>query len=146
MADSLSLPTLVLLESLSPEQRAVLLMHDVFDYDYPQVAEIIGKSQDNVRQLATRARRHVAQRRPRFQTTREQREELTARFLQAVEQSAYPGSRHCSLTMWSSRVTAAARRSTSRAHCAAATASRAPSSTTRSAKPHFSREWRWLLA
>jgi hypothetical protein len=63
MADSLSLATLVLLESLSPEQRAVLLLHDVFDYDYPEVAEIIGKSQDNVGQLATRARRHVERRR-----------------------------------------------------------------------------------
>ena len=44
MADSLSLAMLVLLESLSPEQRAVLLLHDVFDYDYPRVAEIVGKS------------------------------------------------------------------------------------------------------
>src|SRR5262249_42231895 len=74
---------LVLLESLSPEQRAVLLLHDVFDYDYSQVAEIVGKREDNVRQLATRARRHVEQRRPRFQTTREQRDELTARFFAA---------------------------------------------------------------
>jgi hypothetical protein len=82
---------LVLLESLSPEQRAVLLLHDVFDYDYPQIAEIIGKSQDNVRQLATRARRHVEQRRPRFQTTREQREELAARFFQAAEQGDLSG-------------------------------------------------------
>jgi hypothetical protein len=77
---------LVLLESLSPEQRAVLLLHDVFDYDYAQIAEIVGKSEDNVRQLATRARRHVEQRRPRFQTTREQREELAARFFAAAEQ------------------------------------------------------------
>jgi Sigma-70, region 4 len=77
---------LVLLESLSPEQRAVLLLHDVFDYAYPEIAAIIGKSQDNVRQLATRARRHVEQRRPRFQTTREQRDELAARFFQAAEQ------------------------------------------------------------
>jgi RNA polymerase sigma-70 factor (ECF subfamily) len=91
MADSLSLATLVLLESLSPEQRAVLLLHDVFDYDYAQVAEIVGKSQDNVRQLATRARRHVEQRRPRFQTTREQREELAARFFQASEQGDLSG-------------------------------------------------------
>jgi RNA polymerase sigma-70 factor (TIGR02957 family) len=91
MADSLSLSMLVLLESLTPEQRAVLLLHDVFDYDYLQVAEIIGKSQDNVRQLATRARRHVEQRRPRFQTTREQREELAARFFQAVEQGDLSG-------------------------------------------------------
>jgi RNA polymerase sigma-70 factor (TIGR02957 family) len=91
MADSLSLALLVLLESLSPEQRAVLVLHDVFGYGYPQVAEIIGKSQDNVRQLATRARRHVAQRRPRFQTTREQQEELARRFFAAVEQGDLPG-------------------------------------------------------
>jgi RNA polymerase sigma-70 factor (ECF subfamily) len=84
-ADSLSLAMLVLLESLSPEQRAVLLLHDVFDYGYPEIAAIIGKSQDNVRQLATRARRHVKQRRPRFETTREQRNELARRFFAAVE-------------------------------------------------------------
>src|SRR5262249_18518309 len=86
MADSLSLAMLVLLESLSPEQRAVLLLHDVFEYDHAQIAEIIGKSPDNVRQHATRARRHVEQRRPRFQTTREQRDELAQRFFQAAEQ------------------------------------------------------------
>ena len=73
-ADSLSLAMLV----LSPEQRAVLLLHDVFGYDHAQISEIIGKSADNVRQLATRARRHVEQRRPRFQTTREQRDDLAA--------------------------------------------------------------------
>ena len=91
MADSLSLAMLVLLESLSPEQRAVLLLHDVFDYGYAEIAEIIGKSQDNVRQLATRARRHVEQRRPRFQTTREQREELARRFFEAAEQGDLAG-------------------------------------------------------
>jgi RNA polymerase sigma-70 factor (TIGR02957 family) len=91
MADSLSLAMLVLLESLSPEERAVLLLHDVFDYDHAQIAEIIGKSQDNVRQLATRARRHVEQRRPRFQTTREQRDELARRFFQAAEQGDLSG-------------------------------------------------------
>jgi len=91
IADSLSLALLVLLESLSPEQRAVLVLHDVFDYDYPQVAEIIGKSQDNVRQLATRARHHVKQRRPRFQTTREQREKLARRFFQAAERGDLSG-------------------------------------------------------
>ena len=91
MADSLSLAMLVLLESLSPEQRAVLLLLDVFDYDYPQVAEIIGKSQDNVRQLATRARRHLEQRKPRFQTTREQRDKLARRFFAATEQGDLSG-------------------------------------------------------
>jgi RNA polymerase sigma-70 factor (ECF subfamily) len=90
-ADSLSLAMLVLLESLSPEQRAVLLLHDVFDYGYPQIAAIVGKSEDNVRQLASRARRHVEQGRPRFQTTREQRDELARRFFQATEQGDLAG-------------------------------------------------------
>jgi RNA polymerase sigma-70 factor (TIGR02957 family) len=91
MADSLSLAMLVLLESLSPEQRAVLLLHDVFDYGYPEIATIVGKSEDNVRQLASRARRHVEQRRPRFQTTREQRDELARRFFAAAEQGDLAG-------------------------------------------------------
>src|SRR5919107_3330464 len=91
MADSLSLAMLVLLESLSPEQRAVLLLHDVFDYGYPEIAAIVGKSEDNVRQLATRARRHVEQRRPRFQTMREQRDELARRFFAAAEQGDLAG-------------------------------------------------------
>jgi RNA polymerase sigma-70 factor (ECF subfamily) len=86
MADSLSVAMLVLLESLSPEQRAVLLLHDVFDYSYAQIAPIVGKSEVNVRQLATRARREVEHGRPRFQTTSEQREELARRFFAAAEQ------------------------------------------------------------
>ena len=91
MADSLSLAMLVLLESLSPEQRAALLLHDVFDYGYPEIAEIIGKSEDNVRQLASRARRHVEERRPRFQSSREQREALMQRFLAAAQQGDLAG-------------------------------------------------------
>jgi RNA polymerase sigma-70 factor (TIGR02957 family) len=90
-ADSLSLALLVLLESLSPEQRAVLLLHDVFDYGYPEIAAIVGKSEDNARQLASRARRHVNQRRPRFRTTREQRDELARRFFAAVEHGDLAG-------------------------------------------------------
>jgi RNA polymerase sigma-70 factor (ECF subfamily) len=85
MADSLSLAFLVLLESLSPEQRAVLLLRDVFDYGYDEIAGIIDKSEDSVRQLATRARRHVEERRPRFETSREQREELAQRFFAAAQ-------------------------------------------------------------
>ncbi len=91
IADSLSLAMLVLLESLSPEQRAVLLLRDVFDYGYPEIAAIVGKSEDNVRQLASRARTHVEQRRPRFQTTPEQQEELARRFFAAVEQGDLAG-------------------------------------------------------
>jgi len=90
-ADSLSLAMLVLLESLSPEQRAVLLLHDVFDYGYAEIAQILGKREDNVRQLAARARKHVEQRRPRFQTTREQRDELAARFFGAVQRGDVAG-------------------------------------------------------
>jgi hypothetical protein len=59
IADSLSVAMLVLLESLSPEQRAVLLLHDVFDYGYEEIAPIVGKDEGNVRQLASRARRHL---------------------------------------------------------------------------------------
>jgi RNA polymerase sigma-70 factor (TIGR02957 family) len=91
MADSLSLAMLVLLERLSPEQRAVLLLHEVFDYRYPEIAAIVGKSQDNVRQLASRARRHLKQRRPRFQTTRQQHEELARRFFAAAEHGDLAG-------------------------------------------------------
>jgi RNA polymerase sigma-70 factor (ECF subfamily) len=69
----------------------VLLLHDVFDYGYPEIAVIVGKSEDNVRQLATRARRHVEQRRPRFQTTRQQRDELARRFFAAAEQGDLGG-------------------------------------------------------
>ena len=90
-ADSLSLAMLVLLESLSPEQRAVLLLRDVFDYGYPEIAGIVGKGEDNVRQLATRARRHVEERRPRFQTSHEQRDELARRFFAAAEQGDLAG-------------------------------------------------------
>jgi RNA polymerase sigma-70 factor (ECF subfamily) len=90
-ADSLSLAMLVLLESLSPEQRAVLLLHDVFDYPYREIAAIVGKSEAAVRQLGTRARRHVEERRPRFQTTREQRDELAQRFFAAAEQGDLAG-------------------------------------------------------
>ena len=91
MADSLSLAMLVLLESLSPEQRAVLLLRDVFDYGYDEIARIVGKSEDNVRQLASRARAHVEQRRPRFETSKEQRDELASRFFAAVQDGDLAG-------------------------------------------------------
>jgi RNA polymerase sigma-70 factor (ECF subfamily) len=93
-ADSLSVAMLVLLESLSPEQRAVFLLHDVFDYSHAQIAEMIGKREDNVRKLATRARHHVEQRRGgvvRFQTTAEQRDELAQKFFAAAEEGDLAG-------------------------------------------------------
>jgi RNA polymerase sigma-70 factor (TIGR02957 family) len=86
MADSLSLAFLVLLESLSPEERAVLLLRDVFDYGYDEIASIVRKSEDNARQLAARARKRVDERRPRFESSREQRDKLASRFLAAAEE------------------------------------------------------------
>jgi RNA polymerase sigma-70 factor (ECF subfamily) len=91
LSDSLSVAMLVVLESLSPEQRAVLLLHDVFDYSYEEIAPIVGKNEANVRQLATRARRHVEQRRPRFQTSVEQRGELARRFFAAAQEGDLAG-------------------------------------------------------
>ena len=86
MADSLSLAFLVLLESLSPEQRAVLLLREVFDYGYDEIGRIIGKTEDNARQLAARARRHVEEGRPRFEASRERRDELARRFFAAAQE------------------------------------------------------------
>jgi Sigma-70, region 4/SnoaL-like domain len=91
MADSLSLAFLVLLESLSPEQRAAFLLHEVFDEPYDRIAEIVGTSAQNARQLATRARRHVQERRPRFEASREQQEELATRFFAAAEEGDLEG-------------------------------------------------------
>jgi len=91
MADSLSLAFLVLLESLSPEQRAAYLLRDVFDEPYARIAEIVGTSEQNARQLATRARRHVQERRPRFEASRQQREQLATRFFAAAEEGDLQG-------------------------------------------------------
>ena len=91
IADSLSIAMLVLLETLSPEQRAVLLLRDVFDYGYGEIAQIIGKNEDNVRQLASRARSHVDAGRPRFESSREQRDELARRFFAAATQGDLAG-------------------------------------------------------
>jgi RNA polymerase sigma factor (sigma-70 family) len=91
MADSLSLAFLVLLESLSPEQRAAFLLREVFDEPYDRIAEIVGTSEQNARQLATRARRHVQERRPRFEASREQREQLATRFFAAAEEGDLEG-------------------------------------------------------
>jgi len=84
MADSLSLAFLVLLESLSAEQRAALLLRDVFDYGYAEIARIVGTSEENARQLTTRARRQVAERRPRFDVAPADHRELAQRFFSAA--------------------------------------------------------------
>ncbi|GAC1428177.1 MAG: RNA polymerase sigma-70 factor [Chloroflexota bacterium] len=82
LADSLSLAFMVLLESLSPLERAVFLLHDVFVYPYDEIAVIVGKSEANCRQIAQRARRHVEARRPRFAAAPEQQDRITRQFIQ----------------------------------------------------------------
>ncbi|HEY2237639.1 MAG TPA: RNA polymerase sigma-70 factor [Streptosporangiaceae bacterium] len=84
MSDSLSLAFLVLLESLSPVERAVFLLREVFGYDYAEIARSVDKSETNCRQIFTRARRHIDQGRPRFEASRRQGTELTERFLAAL--------------------------------------------------------------
>jgi RNA polymerase sigma-70 factor, ECF subfamily len=78
----LSMAFLVLLESLNPVERAVFLLREVFDYDYEEISRIVGKGEDNCRQIARRARQSVAARRPRFERSPEEEERLTRRFLE----------------------------------------------------------------
>jgi RNA polymerase sigma-70 factor (ECF subfamily) len=85
-ADSLSLTFLHLLEKLSPIERAVFLLREVFDYPYDDVARIVGKSPANCRQILVRAHAHVAEGRKRFDVSREERDEVARRFLQAWEE------------------------------------------------------------
>ncbi len=83
-ADSLSMGFLLLLEHLTPVERAVFLLREVFAYGYDEIAEVVGKSEDNCRQIAVRARRHVQEGTPRFEASRERREELARRFFEAA--------------------------------------------------------------
>ena len=80
-SDSLSMAFLVLLESLSPPERAVFLLREVFGYPYPEIAEVTGKTEAACRQIFTRARRRIDEGRPRFETSRAEGEELTSLFL-----------------------------------------------------------------
>lgn len=83
-ADSLSLAFLVLLERLGPVERAVFVLRDVFTYDYDEIAEIVGKSSGNCRQIAARARRHIDAGRPRFEASRQKQAELSRLFFAAL--------------------------------------------------------------
>jgi RNA polymerase sigma-70 factor, ECF subfamily len=84
LADSLSMAALLLLERLSPEQRAVFVLHDVFAFPFSEIAEVVGKSEAACRQHASRARRLMDDGRPRFDVDRREREELAARFFDAM--------------------------------------------------------------
>jgi RNA polymerase sigma-70 factor (ECF subfamily) len=85
LADTLSMAFLVLLESLSPTERAVFLLREVFEFDYPEVARILDMSQASCRQLLHRAKQQVEARKPRFDVDAEEREELATRFFAAIQ-------------------------------------------------------------
>lgn len=89
-ADSLSMAFLVLLETLTPAERAAFLLREVFDYDYREIASVVGKSEANSRQLVSRARAHLNGRRPRFEASRQRRDELARRFFAACEEGDLP--------------------------------------------------------
>jgi RNA polymerase sigma-70 factor, ECF subfamily len=90
-ADSLSLAFLHLLEKLSPVERAVFLLREVFDYSYEEVAEIVAKTPDNCRQILARAHRHMQEGRRRFDVSREERDVIARRFVAAWEEGDTEG-------------------------------------------------------
>jgi RNA polymerase sigma-70 factor (ECF subfamily) len=84
LSETLSLAFLVLLESLSPLERAVFLLHDVFGYSHAEIAVIVGKREENCRQIASRARHAVDERRPRFDPPDDERRRVAERFFAAL--------------------------------------------------------------
>jgi RNA polymerase sigma-70 factor, ECF subfamily len=81
--ESLSMAFLVLIESLTPDERAIFLLHDVFAYDFHEIARIVGKGEANCRQIARRARQQIEARRPRFDPSPERQRQLTEQFITA---------------------------------------------------------------
>jgi RNA polymerase sigma-70 factor (ECF subfamily) len=93
LADSVSMAALLLLERLSPLERAVFVLREVFGFGFPEIASAVGKSEAACRQLAARARRHMDAGRPRFEADRREREELAARFFDALRDGDIDGLR-----------------------------------------------------
>ena len=91
LADSVSMAALLLLERLSPLERAVFVLREVFGFDFPEVAVAVGRSEAACRQLAVRARRHMRAGRPRFEADRREREQLAARFFRALRDGDVDG-------------------------------------------------------
>jgi RNA polymerase sigma-70 factor (TIGR02957 family) len=91
LADSLSMAFLVVLETLAPVERAVFLLHEVFDFPFAEIAPVVDRSEAACRQIAVRARRHVDARRPRFEPSPARRDELAERFFAALEEGDVDG-------------------------------------------------------
>ena len=93
LADSLSMAALLLLERLSPLERAVFVLREVFGFSFPEIASAVERSEAACRQLAVRARRHMDAGRPRFEADRTEREKLAGRFLDAFSEGDVDGLR-----------------------------------------------------
>jgi RNA polymerase sigma-70 factor, ECF subfamily len=93
LADSLSMAALLMLERLTPLERAVFVLRDVFGFGFPGIAAAVGRSEAACRQLAVRARRHMDAGRPRFEADRREREELAGRFFDAIREGDIDGLR-----------------------------------------------------
>jgi RNA polymerase sigma-70 factor (ECF subfamily) len=93
LADSVSMAALLLLERLSPLERAIFVLREVFGFGFPEVASAVGRSEAACRQLAVRARRHMDAGRPRFEADRRERDELAARFFDALRDGDVDGLR-----------------------------------------------------
>ena len=93
LADSVSMAALLLLERLSPLERAVFVLREVFGFGFPEIASAVGRSEAACRQLAVRARRHMDTGRPRFEADRREREKLAAQFFGALAEGDVDGLR-----------------------------------------------------
>jgi RNA polymerase sigma-70 factor, ECF subfamily len=91
LADSVSTAALLLLERLTPLERAVFVLREVFGFGFPEIAPVVGRSQAACRQLAVRARRHVDAGRPRFEADRKERQKLAAQFFGALREGDVDG-------------------------------------------------------
>ena len=89
--ESVSYALLALLEQLSPAERTAFVLHDVFDVPFGEVAEVVGRTPEAVRQLASRARRHVAERRPRFEASPDEHDRAVRAFARAVGEGDLDG-------------------------------------------------------
>jgi len=89
--ESLSMAFLLLLETLTPEERAVFLLREVFNYEYRELAGILGKTEDACRQMFSRAKKHIMAHRPRFTPTPDKHQQILTSFMQAIGEGNLTG-------------------------------------------------------
>ena len=102
--ETISIAFLVLLESLTATERAVFLLREVFDYRYAEIAKIIDQSETNCRKIFSRAKKHITENRPRFESTPEDHQQLLGKFIQAVSEGELEGLTNLlaeTVTLWS---------------------------------------------